>query len=112
MFNSLPLELDGEGINCDSPRPSLHYDAPERSYCLCFVWKGRLTELVPGQGHSVIEGQKYPAVTLAVQLSLSWQSVDNFSLILEYSFKTTFLEKKIFWEAFRPFRDLIKQLGV
>lgn len=69
-------------LTANSPRPSLH-GMPQRSHCLCLVWKGRLAELVSGQGHSGIEGQKYPAVTLAAQLSLSRQSVDNFSLILE-----------------------------
>ena len=96
-------------LTANSPRPSLHYDAPERSYRLCFG-KGRPTELGSGQGHSGTEGQKYPAATLAVQLSLPWKSVGNFSLILEYSFKTTL--KKIFWDALRPFRDLIRQHDV
>lgn len=67
-------------LTADSPRPSLHYDAPERSYCFCFVWKGRLTELVSSQGHSGIEGQKYPAVTLATQLSLSGSQWATFPL--------------------------------
>lgn len=84
MFSSLPLELDGDSINCQHVLGPASIMVPQS---LCSVWKGRLTELVSVQSHSHTEGQKCPAVTLAAQLPFSWQSVDNFSLILKYSFR-------------------------